>query len=95
VEVRYMESVKGISNLLALLIIITIVVGVTVAGSGIIGNFLVNQRPEGEDLVLSGVTWFWEEDKDNGYVIYARGFVNNIGSDRINIDECLCVYQRD
>jgi len=46
--------VRGISNLLALLVVIGIVVAVAMATGGIVANILVSQRPKGADLLLTG-----------------------------------------
>jgi len=69
-----------------MLIIIAIVIGVAIAGSGIISNILIKQVPSGNELVLNGFYWWWEE-VDNKYVIYIRGVATNVGTDRINITD--------
>lgn len=76
---------RAASQLLALLISEAIVVGLAVAGSGILSNILLRQSPRGGSLVLAGFEWWWEEREGNGFVIYVRGVVSNIGVDEVNI----------
>ena len=77
---------RGISNLLALLVIVGIIIGVAIATSGIVADILVSQRPKGTDLVLTDFMWWWEYLSDGGsYVIHIKGTVVNVGFDPVNI----------
>ena len=76
---------KGISNLLALLIVIVIIIGVAVASSGIISQFLMMQRPKGSELVLTGFVWWWEQVGIDEYVIHIKGDAVNVGAEPVNI----------
>lgn len=82
---------KGISSLLALLIVITIVIGVAIVASGIISDFLVKQRPKGGDLVLASFAWWYEWVGGDEYVIHVEGSATNIGSECINITRVAAV----
>jgi len=75
---------RGISNLLALLIIVTIVIGVAIAVSGIGAKILMVMAPKGSDLVLSGFTWLYRPI-NNGLIVHVRGVVTNVGTDSMNI----------
>jgi len=77
------KRVKGISEFIALLIIVGIVIGAAIVGSGIISNILMKQSPKGADVV-GRLFWLWEK-LDNGYVLYIHGPLTNVGSEVVNI----------
>ncbi|ADM28754.1 hypothetical protein Igag_1962 [Ignisphaera aggregans DSM 17230] len=74
---------KGISEFIALLIVVGIVIGAAIVGSGIISNILMKQSPKGADIV-GKLFWLWEK-LDNGYVLYIHGPLTNVGSEVVNI----------
>jgi len=77
------KRVKGISEFIALLIVVGIVIGAAIVGSGIISNILMKQSPKGGDVV-GRLFWLWEK-LDNGYVLYIHGPLTNVGSEVVNI----------
>ena len=77
---------RGISNLLALLIAVGIVIGVAIIVNGIVSDILVKQKPEGGDVVLTGFVWWWEYlPGEDSYVIHVKGNIVNLGTERINV----------
>ncbi len=83
---------RGISNLLALLIVLTIVIGIAIVASDIVSNILMKMEPKGTDLVPVGFVWWWGEKEDDSLVIYVRGVVHNIGKETINITDMRLSY---
>ncbi len=92
-EVKIKTNYKReISNLLALLIVVTIVIGVAIAVSGIGAKILMVMTPKGNDVVLSGFTWKWFERVDGTFTIYVRGIATNIGRMPVNITDVWLAY---
>jgi len=58
---------RGISQLLALLIVVGIIIGVAIVSSGILSSILIRQRPEGGDLISTGFSWWEESESGNGF----------------------------
>jgi len=75
---------KGISEFIALLIVVGIVIGAAIVGSGIISNILMKQSPKGADVV-GRLFWLWEKTQDGKYIIYIHGPISNVGSEVVNI----------
>ncbi len=84
---------KGVSNLLALLIVVAIVIGVAIASSGIISSILVKMKPKGGDIVLTGFTWSWDEAEDrDSFIIYVKGVAVNVGKETVNVTDVWLSY---
>ena len=64
---------KGVSNLLGLLMVAVITIAIFLAVSGIVGGFLARLKPKGSDLVLAGFVWWWENKEGGGHVLDIRG----------------------
>ena len=76
---------RAVSQLFALLIVVCIIIGLAVAGSGILSSILLRQAPHGSCLVLGDFEWWWEEASNSSFVIYVREIVGNAGIDRVNV----------
>lgn len=74
---------RAVSQLLALLIVVSVVIGLAIVGSGILSSILLRQTPKGGCLILAGFEWWWEEREGDGFVIYVRGIVSNVGVDEM------------
>lgn len=57
---------------------------VAVAASRIVSQFIMKQKPSGNDLVLTGFVWLWEECGDK-YCVYTWGVATNIGSKTLKV----------
>jgi len=75
---------KGISQFIALLIVIGIVIGGALVASYIVGGLITAQKPKGSDLA-GKLFWLWEKAQSGGYIIYVHGPVCNVGSDIVNV----------
>ena len=76
---------KGISNLLGLLMVAVITIAIFLAVSGVVGGFLARQTPKGSDLVLMGFVWWWEFGEDGKTIIDIKGNAVDVGSEAVNI----------
>jgi len=75
---------RGISDFIAMLIVVGIVIGGALVANYIVSNLLTMQRPSGSDVV-GRLFWLWEKVNSSSYVIYVHGPVSNVGNEIVNI----------